>query len=219
MYLPKSFEQSSRADLQALMQACPLATLVTLQGEGELEANHIPVHFTPGEGEGSHGVLRGHVAKANPLWQQHPQGVPVLAIFHGPQAYISPSWYATKAENHKAVPTWNYAVVHAYGLMRTTTDAPWLRQQIEALTQQHEAPMPQPWQVSDAPPAYIDAMLRAIVGIEITITRLQGKWKLSQNQPESNQRGVEQGLLATAHPAAHEMAAWVERQRKACDGV
>lgn len=211
MYLPRHFEQPDPAQWHALMQASPLATLVTLAGPARLEANHIPLHFTPNQGD--LGILRGHVAKANPLWQQHPQDVPVLAIFHGPQAYVSPSWYPTKAENHKAVPTWNYVVLHVYGRMRVTADAPWLRQQIEALTQQQEATMPTPWQVDDAPATYIDAMLRAIVGIEIAITHVQGKWKVSQNQPECNQLGVERGLRASADPAAHTMAAWVELQR------
>lgn len=216
MYIPQHFQQREMAELQALMQAHPLATLVTMSAAGLPEANHIPLHFTPGEGTAPEalGVLRGHVAKANTLWREHPADAPVLAIFHGPQAYITPSWYPTKQETGKAVPTWNYAAVHAQGRLRTidaVTDAAWLRTHLQHLTAHNEAGFDHPWQVNDAPADYIDKMLRAIVGIEITITALQGKWKVSQNQPEPNQQGVAAGLrVLTGVAAPHAMAALVE---------
>jgi transcriptional regulator len=139
------------------------------------------------------GTLQGHIARANPLWRQAADAE-VLVIFHGPQAYVTPSWYPTKREHGKAVPTWNYAVVHARGRLRVIEDPVWLRQQLEALVTHHESSFAEPWQISDAPPDYINKMLGAIVGIEISITGLTGKWKISQNQPEANRTGVVKGL-------------------------
>lgn len=217
MYQPRHFQHNDTAALHALMQAQPLATLVTLAQGGALEANHIPLHLSAEEGE--LGVLRGHIAKANPLWREHPEGAQALVIFQGPQAYVSPAWYATKAETGKVVPTWNYLAVHAWGALRVVRDAHWLMQQVQALTQQQEAAFAQPWSVGDAPADYIDAMLRAVVGIEIRITRLQGKCKASQNQPEANRQGVIAGLrasgAATDQAMAHEMAQLMERERSA----
>lgn len=190
MYLPAHFEESRSEVLHALLRAQPFATLVT-QGADGVTADHLPLHLEPGVGPC--GALQGHVARANPLWQQAADSE-VLAIFHGPQAYVTPSWYPGKREHGKAVPTWNYVVVHARGRLRAIDDAAWLRRQLEALVARHEAGFAEPWQIADAPPDYIDRMLTAIVGIEIVITSLVGKWKISQNQPAANRAGVVAGL-------------------------
>ena len=187
MYLPKHFAQTDIAALHALMDAHPLATLVTHGPEG-IDANHIPLHLDAGAGP--NGTLRGHVARANPLARAAAVDREILAIFQGPQSYISPSGYATKAEHGKVVPTWNYTAVHAWGRLRLIDDPQWLLAQVRTLTTTHEAALPHPWQVSDAPADYIEKMLGAIVGIEIVIDRLVGKWKVSQNQPPVNQASL-----------------------------
>ena len=203
MYLPKHFEQTDAAALHSLMRAHPLAALVHSGPQGPT-ADHIPLEFHAGEGP--HGTLRGHVARANPLWQQA-AGQTVLAIFGGPQAYVTPSWYAAKREHGKVVPTWNYTVVHAHGVLRVVEDAPWLHALVGRLTDQHEAPRAAPWSVDDAPADYVQPMLRAIVGIEIAVERLVGKWKLSQNRNEADRRGVAEGLAAETGADARAMAA------------
>jgi len=192
MYLPPHFAQNDAAALHALMREHPLAALVSSGPDG-LTADHLPLEFDPGAG--THGILYGHVARANPLWRTA-AGAPVLAIFRGPQAYVSPSWYPGKAATHKVVPTWNYTVVHAHGLLEAVDDAPWLRTLVGRLTDRHEAPQPDPWSVGDAPAEYVQQMLRAIVGIRIPVTRLLGKWKVSQNRSEADRRGVADGLAA-----------------------
>jgi transcriptional regulator len=190
MYLPAHFAESRVEVLQALMRARPFATLVT-QGTNGPDANHLPLHLDANASP--QGTLVGHVARANPLWRNAADSA-VLAIFHGPQAYVTPSWYPSKHEHGKAVPTWNYVVVHARGRLRVIDNADWLRRQLELLVDSHESGFTAPWRVADAPPDYIDKMLAAIVGIEIEITELSGKWKLSQNQPEANRAGVVAGL-------------------------
>ena len=190
MYLPAHFEEARSEVLHALMREHPFATLIT-QGDEGLTANHLPLHLATEIAPG--GALQGHVARANPLWQQS-QDTEVLVIFHGPQAYVTPSWYATKREHGKAVPTWNYVVVHARGRLRTIEDPAWLRRQLETLVARHEAGLAEPWQIADAPADYIDKMIAAVVGIEIAITGLKGKWKISQNQPAVNRAGVVAGL-------------------------
>lgn len=190
MYLPAHFEETRIEVLHALMREHSFATLVTHDGK-ELTANHLPLQLVAEAG--SRGVLQGHVARANPLWQRSADAE-VLAIFNGPQAYVTPSWYPTKREHRKAVPTWNYAVVHARGRMRVIDDTAWVRRQVDALVGRHEAGFAQPWTIVEAPPDYIDTMLAAIVGIEIVITELTGKWKISQNQPIANRAGVVAGL-------------------------
>jgi len=193
MYLPRHFSEDDPAALAALMAAHPLATLVH-QGPQGLTADHVPLwHDAAG------GRLLGHVARANPAWQQA-DGQPVLAVFRGEQAYVSPNWYPSKAEHHKVVPTWNYAVVHVHGRLRAVSDAAWLRRLVGLLTDRHEAGQPQPWSVDDAPAAFIEQMLAAIVGIEITIERLEGKFKLSQNRSTADRHGVADGL--GDHPLA-----------------
>lgn len=201
MYLPKHFAETDITEMHALMRAKPLATLVS-HGPDGLNANHIPLLLTDGK-------LQGHVARANPLWQEGKVTGEVLVIFHGDESYISPSGYATKVEHGKVVPTWNYAAVHAYGELRVIDDPAWIFGQISALTATHEDPLSQPWAVSDAPADYIKMMLDAIVGIEISITRLLGKWKVSQNQPPENRAS----LIAVLEKAGDPMAGLI-RQRQ-----
>ena len=191
MYLPAYFEESRTDVLHALMRARPLATLVTLSESG-LAANHIPLETVPEPLP--HGVLRGHVARANPLWREYRAGSEALAIFHGPQAYISPSFYPTKQQTGEVVPTWDYAVVHARGTLRFVQDSAWLRALVSRLTDAHEASRRMPWKIDDAPSPYIERMLSLIVGFELSITGLTGKWKLSQNHPVANRQGVVKGL-------------------------
>jgi transcriptional regulator len=206
MYSPAHFDESRPEVLQALIHAHPLATLVTLSPDG-LTANHIPLHF---QADGSPlGCLVGHVARANPVWQNTDGSVDVLVVFQGPNAYITPSWYATKQDTGKVVPTWNYAVVHARGKLLIRDDPHWVRQQLESMTTQHEATRAQPWAVADAPREFTDRLLQAIVGIEIPITQWQGKWKVSQNQPEPNRAGVMAGLGESGDSISHAMAALV----------
>ncbi len=205
MYLPGHFAETRVEVLQALMRAHPFATLVTQGGKG-LNADHLPLHFAAGVG--LHGALQGHVARANPLWRNAADSE-VLVIFHGPQAYVTPSWYETKRADGKAVPTWNYVVVHARGRLRAIDDPAWLRAQLEALVSRHESAFPEPWQIGDAPPDYIEKMLKAIVGVEIVISELSGKWKTSQNQPEINRAGVVDGLRRQGTEDTLQMAALV----------
>jgi transcriptional regulator len=198
MYLPKHFAEDDAAEMHALMRAHPLATLVS-HGPDGLNANHIPLLLADA---GPCGTLQGHVARANPLWKAGNVSGEVLVVFQGDESYISPSGYATKAEHGKVVPTWNYAAVHAYGEMKVIDDPAWILGQISALTATHEAALPQPWAVTDAPDDYIEKMLGAIVGIEITITRLLGKWKVSQNQPAANQASLIAALERAGDPMA-----------------
>lgn len=203
MYLPAYFEEKRADVLHALMRARPLATLVTLCDSG-IAANHIPVE-TSAE-PAPHGLIRGHVARANPLWRTYRADSEALAIFQGPQAYISPSFYPSKQETGEVVPTWDYAVAHARGTMRFVHDAEWLRALVSRLTNAHEASRQAPWKIDDAPAPYIDRMLTMIVGFEIAVTSLTGKWKLSQNHPAANRRGVTAGLRAASGAEAGEVA-------------
>lgn len=191
MYLPRHFAQEDPAELQALMREHPLAMLVH-QGPDGLTADHVPLEF-----DAATQSLHGHVARANPLWRQA-AGQRVLAVFRGPEAYVSPSWYPSKAEHHKVVPTWNYAVVHAHGPLQVVDEAPWLQALVTRLTAHHEAQQPQPWAVADAPDDFVQQMLRAIVGIRIPVERLVGKWKVSQNRSAADRDGVAAALAGHA---------------------
>jgi transcriptional regulator len=191
MYLPRHFDESRVDVLHGLIHAHPLGTLVTLTAAG-LEANHIPFEVDPEPAP--FGTLRGHVARANPVWRECSRDVEALVVFQGPDTYVSPAWYPTKQETGKVVPTWNYAVVHAHGTPRFIDDREWLRAFVTTLTNRHESARPEPWQVTDAPADYIDTMLGAIVGLEIPVTRLLGKWKMSQNRPAQDRGGVVDGL-------------------------
>ena len=203
MYCPEPFAETRPEILRALIQRYPLATLVSMGGNG-LEANHIPLYLVPGEGVQP--VLQGHVARANPLWREAPPGGEVLVIFQGPQHYISPSWYATKAETGKVVPTWNYAVVHAYGQLQVRDDPAWVRQQMVALTAQQEKDFTLPWQLEDAPQDFTERLIQQVVGIEIPISRWMGKWKVSQNQPQCNQGSVAAHLVQQGDVSSAAMA-------------
>lgn len=202
MYLPAHFAEDRVEVLHALMREHPFATLASRAGDG-LVADHLPLQLSP---DGTR--LVGHVARANPLWKAA-AGQEVLVIFHGPQAYVSPSWYPSKHENGKAVPTWNYVVVHASGRLTAIDDAQRLRALLEDLVDRHEGDFALPWRVADAPPDYIEKMLGAIVGIEIAIAALQGKWKTSQNQPAANRTGAVAGLSQRGMANADDMAALV----------
>ena len=206
MFSPKQFAENDPAVLHALINENPLATLVVMSADG-LNANHIPLQLSPQDG--AFGVLRGHVARANPLWRDFDPLIEVLAVFHGPQAHITPSWYPSKQVDGKAVPTWNYAVAHVYGRLTVTEDAEWLQAQVESLSARNEAAVGSDWQVSDAPHDYVRKLLKAIVGIEIAIMRLEGKWKVSQNQPHANQAGVVAGLQNLGNSCAADMAGLV----------
>jgi transcriptional regulator len=203
MYLPSHFEEKRPEVLHQLIREHPLGALVTLGREG-LNANHVPFEFDPEPAP--FGTLRAHVARSNPVWQDFSKDVEALVVFQGAQAYISPSWYASKKEGGKVVPTYNYMVVHAYGAMRVIDDPAWVLGLVERLTDRHEAGRAGRWKVTDAPRDYIDKMLAAIVGIEIPVSKLIGKWKVSQNQPQANREGVVNGLREIGDDNAAEMA-------------
>lgn len=191
MYLPAHFEETRVEVIHRLIREHPLAVLVTL-GSAGLNANHIPLEIDAEPAP--FGTLRGHVARANPVWRDFSRDVEALTVFQGPRAYISPAWYQTKKETGRVVPTFNYIVVHAYGSLRIIEDEAWLRGLVERLTTRHESGRPEPWKVSDAPEDFIKTQLRAIVGIEMPVTRLVGKWKVSQNRPPGDREGVVRGL-------------------------
>ena len=207
MYLPKHFEETRDEVMHGLIRTHPLGLLVT-QGVHGLDANPLPWLLDAGAGDGPHGTLRGHVARANPVWREA-DGAEVLVLFQGAQAYVSPGWYPSKAEHGKVVPTWNYAVVQARGRLRAVDDAAWLHRLVGRLTDTHEATQPRPWQVGDAPADFIEKLLDAIVGLELEITALSGKWKVSQNRGAADREGVAQGLAARADAPAQAMAALV----------
>jgi len=185
MYIPDHFREDRPEVLHDAVRRIGFATLVTT----ELDANHLPMLLQNSE---SGWVLRGHVARANPVWKKAKGEA--LAIFLGPHAYVSPNWYPSKAETGKAVPTWNYITVHARGPLRWIADAEWLRSHVGALSAAHEAGRDLPWTIGDAPAPYIDAMVKGIVGFELAIESLEGKWKLSQNRDQADHDGAREGL-------------------------
>lgn len=203
MYQPSHFVESRPEVLAELIQLHPLGTLVTLGPEG-VRADHVPFLFEPSEGP--HGMLRAHVARANPLWRDTIPDADVLAIFQGPNRYVTPSWYASKREHGKVVPTWNYMVVHARGRLRAIDDPAWVHALVTRLTDRHEAARRAPWKVADAPDEFVAQQLRAIVGIEIPIARIDGKWKVSQNRTPADRAGVEAGLREAGDAGAGQMA-------------
>ena len=203
LYLPAHFNETRTEVMHALMRAHPLSTLVTQCGSG-LVANHVPVQ-TLAEPKPL-GCIRGHVARANPLWREYRAGTEALAIFQGPQVYISPSFYPSKVKTGEVVPTWNYAVVHASGKLRFIDDAAWLHDFVAGLTATHEAPRSMPWKIEDAPAPYIDKMLRLIIGFEFSIATLAGKWKVSQNRSPTDQQGVMHQLQNADDADSLEMA-------------
>lgn len=210
MYIPKHHEETDVSVLHALIQAHPLGAWVT-HANGELSANHIP--FLLDRSRGEHGTLTGHVARGNDVWKLFAEPVASIIIFQGSEGYITPSWYPSKHAEGKAVPTWNYVVVHAHGRPRAIEDRAWLLDHLNQLTDTHEAGQALPWKVSDAPADYIERLLGAIVGIEIPIDKLVGKWKVSQNRPVPDKLGVIAGLLGRDDAHSKEMAALMGQQR------
>ena len=190
MYCPAHFREDRPEVQQAFIRRHPLGLLIS-SGPNGLVANLLPFLLQPGDG--TPGVLQAHMARANPQWREL-DGQAVLVVFRGPDAYVSPSWYPTKQQTGKVVPTWNYAMVQARGMARLRDDGTWLTPQLHALTAAREASRPSPWSVGDAPADYFEAQKQAIVGIEIELTALDGKWKVSQNQPEVNRRSVAAGF-------------------------
>ncbi|PBB37453.1 MULTISPECIES: FMN-binding negative transcriptional regulator [unclassified Mesorhizobium] len=202
MYIPPAFRDDDRESLMATIRAARLATLVTATAEGP-QATPLPLLLN--ESEGEHGTIYGHVAKANPQWRAPVLGES-LAIFMGPDAYVTPAWYQTKQETGKVVPTWNYLAVHAYGPIEFFEDADRLLEIVTRLTNLHEGGRPSPWSVSDAPPDFIQAQLKGIVGLRMPITRLQGKRKMSQNRNAADRAGVATGLAASDRPSDRDVA-------------
>jgi transcriptional regulator len=206
MYLPKQFEETRIEILHSLVRKRPFGTLVAMTGDG-LSVDHLPFHIDTTTGP--FGVLRGHVARANPIWRATLADVDAVAVFQGPDHYISPSWYATKQATGKVVPTWNYVVVHAHGRPRFTDDPSWLREHLDQLTHQQEGTRALPWKVSDAPADYLSQLRGAIVGVELPIARLLGKWKLGQNRPEADRKGMIHGLPQEGDASAEALAAFI----------
>jgi len=194
MYLPAHFAESRPQVLRDFIAAQPLGLLVTQNRAGGIDANSVPFFLDAGD-DASPGVLRAHVARANPLWKEARDDVDALVVFQGPHGYVSPAWYPSKAEHGKVVPTWNYVMVQARGRLRAVDDKAWLRAFVTRLTDHHEGGRAAPWAVTDAPAEFVEATLGAIVGIEIVLTSLVGKWKVSQNRSAADRAGVVDGLL------------------------
>ena len=207
MYQPPHFREDDLAVQHALVRAHPLGLLVTF-GSAGLEANPIP--FVLDASASALGTLKAHLSRANAQWRNFDPEQEALVVFQGPETYITPSWYAAKREHGKVVPTWNYAIVQARGLLKVKDDPDWLRQQITAMTDLKEAPRAEPWAVGDAPASFVAAQLKGIVGVEIEITRIEGKWKVSQNRSEADRIGVSAGLRLSADDASRRMAELVD---------
>ena len=208
MYLPKHFEERDPERLRSFIERYPLGSLVTATESG-LDANHIP--FLCADTGSAAGTLHGHIARANPLWREVVRDATALVIFRGPDSFISPTWYPSKRENARVVPTWNYAVVHAHGVLRFVEDPAWVRSHVEALTREHEGKRDAPWAVTDAPADFIEKMVAAVVGIEISITQLVGKWKVSQNRSISDRMGVVEALERETVPSGTTIAALIRQ--------
>jgi transcriptional regulator len=214
MYLPTAFREDDLPAIHAEMGKIQLATLLTLTASG-LVATHLPLLLDSAAGE--HGTLYGHVARGNTQWRESLPEIEALAIFTSSDAYVTPTWYLSKQETGKVVPTWMYAAIHAYGRVRFIDDPEWLRDLVTRLTNKHEAGFPQPWKVTDAPPDYVNAQLARIVGVEIPISRMEGKWKFDQCSSEQDRHGVVAGLEASGTPGNLHAAAVmrsIEAKRK-----
>ena len=210
-YSPPPFEETRLPVLHELIRRHPFGALVVVAG-AELAAVHIPFLLHPGPG--GLGTLHGHVARANPVWKHFGGAAEALAIFQGPEAYITPSWYPGKQTDGRVVPTWNYAIVHVHGSPRAITEPSWLEEHVSQLSAAQEAGQPQPWQVSDAPPEYIARLIHGIVGIEIPISKIEGKWKLSQNHSRADQLAVAAGLESKGTEDARAMAELMRQRMK-----
>jgi transcriptional regulator len=208
MYIPRANKEDRVPVLHKLIEEQPFASLITVGSSG-LFASHIPMVL---EQNGAMGQLRGHISRANTQWRDYTPSVEALAIFSGPQHYITPNWYLEKKETGKVVPTWNYVVVHAYGYLKVIEDGEWLMTHLVSLTNIHEADSPVPWKIGDAPGDYIAALTKGIVGLEMTIERLEGKWKISQNRSEQDRDGVANGLGELDTTESLAMKALVERR-------
>ncbi|MBZ6076209.1 FMN-binding negative transcriptional regulator [Microvirga puerhi] len=209
MYQPPHFREDRLDILHGFIRAQTLGMLVT-SGRSGLLANPIP--FLLDVSSSTKGVLKAHLSRANPQWRDIESGAEALVIFQGVDTYITPSWYETKRETGKVVPTWNYAVVQAAGPMTIMDDPNWVRAQIGALTAQQEGSFAEPWAVSDAPDDFVAAQLKGIVGVQIAIARIEGKWKVSQNRPEGDRLGVSEGLRSRESRTAQEMADLVDQR-------
>ena len=198
MYIPPHFAETRPEALARIIREHPLGILVT-QGPEGADADHLPFEFNPSAGP--HGVLSAHVARANPVWQRCPTGSPVLVVFRGAEGYISPNWYPSKHEAHRQVPTWNYEVVHAHGTLTVHDDERFVRRIVARLTRRHEAGEAKPWKMGDSAPDFIDSLLGQIVGLEIALTSLVGKSKLSQNKAVRDRTGAADALQARGHDA------------------
>ena len=205
MYVPPAFREDDLSALHEVIGEARLANLVTATAKGLL-ATPLPLFLVPDEGP--HGTLYGHLARANPQWKEAVLGE-AMAIFHGPDAYITPSWYATKREHGKVVPTWNYVAVHAYGPVEFFDDEVRLLDAVTRLTTLHESPRPEPWAVTDAPKTFVGAQLRGIVGLRLPIARIEGKRKMSQNRSAEDRAGVATGLAASERASDHAAAALI----------
>jgi transcriptional regulator len=209
MYTPTQFKIEDAAEAHALMRAAPFATLVTTGSDG-LTATHLPTVLKV-DPASPLGRVECHLARPNPQWRTFAPEMDALAIFQGPDAYIRPGWYPSKADQGKAVPTWNYSVVHAYGRLEAVQDKEWLLAHVSELSQQHESPFAAPWSTADAPPDYLDSMARGIVGLTLRITRLEAKAKMSQNRDARDRAGVIDGLIRRGDADDHAVAALVEK--------
>lgn len=207
MYSPAAHREDRLDVLHTLIRSHPLGTWAVADDDG-IVINHLPFVLEAGVGE--LGVLRGHVARANPIWKAAPSAGPGAVVFRGPQTYITPSWYPSKHEHGKAVPTWNYAVVVVHGIPRFVEDRDWLVAHLETLTDTHEKAQALPWALSDAPEDFTAKMVAAIIGVEIPIQRIEGKWKVSQNRPHADKLGVVAGLTGKGDEASLQMAGLVD---------
>jgi len=206
MYIPRYHQQNDQEAIVGLIDEYPLGAWVVAGPDG-LIANHVPFYLERSKGE--LGTLIGHVSRANPVWRELEAGIASVVMFQGPQSYITPNWYPSKAEHGKVVPTWNYAVTHVHGTARAIEDREWLVAMLNQLTTANEANQPTPWRVNDAPPEYIDKLLRAIVGIEIPIDRLEGKLKVSRDEAIQDRQGTVTGLRKVSGDRAEAMATLV----------
>jgi transcriptional regulator len=203
LYLQSHYEETDTGTIRSLVTGYPLGMLITLGNDG-ISANHIP--FLLDEQRGQRGALIGHVARNNALCRDHDPAIETLVVFQGPSAYISPNWYPTKQITHQVVPTYNYAVVHVYGQLIVHDDQKWLRGVVGKLTKAMEARQPEPWRMGQAPVDFIETQLGTIVGVEIAISRVYGKWKMSQNRPVADREGAAAGLQASGDPVEAEVA-------------
>jgi transcriptional regulator len=209
MYTPKDFKVEDTAEAHAVMRAQPFAILVT-QGSDGLVATHLPTVLKT-DGAGTLGRIECHLARPNPQWRSFAPDADALMIFQGPEAYIRPGWYPSKAEHGKVVPTWNYAAVHAYGRLEVVQDQAWLLAHVSELSRQQETPYAAPWSTADAPENFLTMLARGIIGLRLAITRLEGKVKMSQNRAQPDRAGVVEGLAQRAQGQDAAAAALVEK--------